>query len=263
MSADHAVAVAEASRTTVRNGHMMHGGQDMGGPAMDRRVQFMVLGQLFECPMHYQPLKPIGKGAYGVVCSARHLLTGETRVFAPRGALWARDTVRLCPPLPATRLDSCAQGKRWQLSASARRSTTSSTPSGPCARSSSSATCSLCKPMRTLSRRAPCDSYGPLDALCPTADPQRSGPSASRHAARAPTPQILDLWPPADWSKFEDVYIVYEIMDTDLHQIIKSNQDLTDEHCQYFIYQILRGLKFIHRRAPLAFWKATRPWPCS
>jgi len=58
--------------------------------------------------------------------------------------------------------------------------------------------------------------------------------------------QILDLWPPADWTKFDDVYIVYEIMDTDLHQIVKSNQDLSDEHCQYFVYQILRGLKYIH-----------------
>lgn len=27
----------------------------------------------------------------------------------------------------------------------------------------------------------------------------------------------------------------------DLHQIIKSGQTLTDEHVQYFVYQILRG----------------------
>ena len=35
-------------------------------------------------------------------------------------------------------------------------------------------------------------------------------------------------------------------MDTDLHQIIASPQPLTDDHCQYFLYQILRGLKYIH-----------------
>lgn len=35
-------------------------------------------------------------------------------------------------------------------------------------------------------------------------------------------------------------------MDTDLHQIIRSNQALSEEHCQYFLYQILRGLKYIH-----------------
>jgi hypothetical protein len=28
------------------------------------------------------------------------------------------------------------------------------------------------------------------------------------------------------------VYIVYELMDTDLHHIIRSDQPLTDDHCQ-------------------------------
>lgn len=35
-------------------------------------------------------------------------------------------------------------------------------------------------------------------------------------------------------------------METDLHRIIYSKQPLTLEHIQYFIYQILRGLKYIH-----------------
>ncbi len=37
-----------------------------------------------------------------------------------------------------------------------------------------------------------------------------------------------------------------ELLDTDLQQIISSNQSLTDDHYQYFLYQILRGLKPIH-----------------
>lgn len=45
---------------------------------------------------------------------------------------------------------------------------------------------------------------------------------------------------------FADIYIVYELMETDLSSIIKSDQDLSEEHVQYFLYQILRGLKFIH-----------------
>lgn len=44
--------------------------------------------------------------------------------------------------------------------------------------------------------------------------------------------KIKDIINPADKEKFNDVYIVYELMDTDLHQIIQSNQALTDEHCQ-------------------------------
>jgi serine/threonine protein kinase len=35
-------------------------------------------------------------------------------------------------------------------------------------------------------------------------------------------------------------------MDADLSQIIKSQQDLSDQHIQYFLYQILCGLKYIH-----------------
>ncbi|TFY81907.1 hypothetical protein EWM64_g2113 [Hericium alpestre] len=42
---------------------------------------------------------------------------------------------------------------------------------------------------------------------------------------------------------FNDVYLFLEPMEADLHQIIKSGQSLTNEHIQYFTYQILR----VHR----------------
>ncbi|OIV99356.1 hypothetical protein TanjilG_17166 [Lupinus angustifolius] len=59
--------------------------------------------------------------------------------------------------------------------------------------------------------------------------------------------KIKDIMrPPDNNGNFNDVYIVYELMDTDLHQIIQSNQVLSDEHGQYFLYQLLRGLKYIH-----------------
>ena len=44
----------------------------------------------------------------------------------------------------------------------------------------------------------------------------------------------------------QDVYVAMESMDTDLHQIIRSKQDLTDEHAQYFMYQLLCALQFMH-----------------
>ncbi|KAJ7355392.1 Pkinase-domain-containing protein [Mycena albidolilacea] len=43
-----------------------------------------------------------------------------------------------------------------------------------------------------------------------------------------------------------EIYIFMEPMEADLHQIIKSGQILTSEHVQYFVYQILRGMKFVH-----------------
>lgn len=43
---------------------------------------------------------------------------------------------------------------------------------------------------------------------------------------------IRDIIRPPKREEFNDVYIVYELMDTDLHQIIRSNQPLTEDHCQ-------------------------------
>jgi len=59
--------------------------------------------------------------------------------------------------------------------------------------------------------------------------------------------RILDISPPAPTiEEFDDVYIVQDLMETDLHRIIYSRQPLTIDHIQYFVYQILRGLKYIH-----------------
>ena len=43
-----------------------------------------------------------------------------------------------------------------------------------------------------------------------------------------------------------DLYVVTHLMDTDLHKVIRSPQPLSDQHVQYFLYQLLRGLKYIH-----------------
>jgi serine/threonine protein kinase len=42
------------------------------------------------------------------------------------------------------------------------------------------------------------------------------------------------------------VYLVTEKMDTDLYKIIKTNQELSDEHYKFIMYQILRSLLFLH-----------------
>lgn len=57
---------------------------------------------------------------------------------------------------------------------------------------------------------------------------------------------LKDLVLPRAVDSFEDVYIVTDLMDTDLRQIIKSDQPLSEQHIQYFLYQILRALKYIH-----------------
>jgi mitogen-activated protein kinase 1/3 len=59
---------------------------------------------------------------------------------------------------------------------------------------------------------------------------------------------ILDMMPPEVKyvDDYNDVYIVADLMETDLHRIIYSKQSLSIDHVQYFVYQILRGLKYIH-----------------
>ncbi|XP_042040521.1 mitogen-activated protein kinase 7-like isoform X1 [Salvia splendens] len=57
---------------------------------------------------------------------------------------------------------------------------------------------------------------------------------------------LKDVMMPSNWRGFKDVYLVYELMDSDLHQIIKSPQPLSNDHCKYFVFQLLRGLKYLH-----------------
>jgi mitogen-activated protein kinase 1/3 len=118
---------------------------------------------LFELDLKYVPIKAIGKGAYGVVCSARNTDTGEK--CAIKKITNAFDNVT-----------------------DARR------------------TLREIKLLRHLSHE---------NIIC-----------------------VKDIMPPNSRQEFKDVYLVYELMDTDLHQIIRSSQTLTDDHCQYFIYQV-------------------------
>lgn len=137
-----------------------------------RFIQYNVLGNLFEVPSKYAPpIVPVGRGAYGLVCSATNAETGE--VVAIKRIANAFDN----------RIDA----------------------------------------KRTLRE---------IKLLT--------------HMDHENVIKIMDIIQPPDKEDFNDVYIAYELMDTDLHQIISSTQELTEDHCQYFLYQLLRGLKYVH-----------------
>lgn len=55
-----------------------------------------------------------------------------------------------------------------------------------------------------------------------------------------------DILQPCDFNLYTDIYVVMELMASDLHRIIVSPQALTSDHIKVFIYQILRGLKYLH-----------------
>lgn len=56
----------------------------------------------------------------------------------------------------------------------------------------------------------------------------------------------LDIVPNPTTGDFNEIYLYEELMECDMHQIIRSGQPLTDSHFQLFIYQVLCGLKYIH-----------------
>lgn len=57
---------------------------------------------------------------------------------------------------------------------------------------------------------------------------------------------LLDVQKPPARTGYNDIYIISDLMETDLHRVIYSRQDLTDDHIQYFMYQILRGVLYMH-----------------
>lgn len=144
-----------------------------GVPTHDGQyTQFNVFGHVFEVSVKYvPPIRPIGRGAYGIVCSAINSETNEEVAIKKIGNAFDN------------RIDA----------------------------------------KRTLRE---------IKLL--------------RHMDHENIIAIRDIIRPPRRDQFNDVYIVYELMDTDLHQIIRSNQPLTEDHCQYFLYQLLRGLKYIH-----------------
>ncbi len=145
---------------------------DSGSGSQFTTKCFDVAGTLFECPARYTLRRPIGKGAYGVVCSAVDNFTGEEVAIKKISGI----------------VDSVTDCRR------------------------------TLREMRLL-----------------------------RHFKHENVISIRDVYVPAgDGPNFKDVYTVSELMATDLHNIIASNQGLTEEHCQYFTYQILKALKHIH-----------------
>mmetsp|Transcript_76577 Transcript_76577/g.155441 ORF Transcript_76577/g.155441 Transcript_76577/m.155441 type:complete len:403 (+) Transcript_76577:105-1313(+) len=59
--------------------------------------------------------------------------------------------------------------------------------------------------------------------------------------------ELMDLMTgPPETQNFKHLYLVTQLYECDLERIVTSSQRLTDSHAQYFIYQVLRGLKYIH-----------------
>ena len=58
-------------------------------------------------------------------------------------------------------------------------------------------------------------------------------------------PFVFCFQPPAI-EYFQEIYMITELMQSDLHKIIVSPQHLSKDHMMVFLYQILRGVKYLH-----------------
>lgn len=50
---------------------------------------------------------------------------------------------------------------------------------------------------------------------------------------------------PRSIRKLNEIYVITELMETDLSSLIKSGHMIKDEHCSFFLYQLLRGVKYM------------------
>ncbi|KAF5843426.1 putative extracellular signal-regulated kinase 1, partial [Dunaliella salina] len=56
---------------------------------------------------------------------------------------------------------------------------------------------------------------------------------------------------PHDKRNFTEVVLVFELMEADLHQVIKLNHNLQPDHHQWFLFQMLRAVSYMHQAAIL------------
>lgn len=57
--------------------------------------------------------------------------------------------------------------------------------------------------------------------------------------------RILGIQRPITFESFREVYVIQEYMHADLHSIIRTHK-LSDDHIKWFLYQILKGVKYLH-----------------
>ncbi|CAL6053953.1 Mitogen-activated_protein kinase [Hexamita inflata] len=67
-----------------------------------------------------------------------------------------------------------------------------------------------------------------------------------RHLAHDNIAYMLDFIAPQDTKNLDELYLVFGFMESDMSKIISTRQALTEEHVQFFMYQLLRGLAYIH-----------------
>lgn len=67
-----------------------------------------------------------------------------------------------------------------------------------------------------------------------------------RHLQHENLMQVKNIFMTGTKGDFEEIYVISELMETDMASTLRSSQVLSEDHCQFFLYQILRGMKYVH-----------------
>lgn len=57
---------------------------------------------------------------------------------------------------------------------------------------------------------------------------------------------IKDVLLPSDRHNFDDVFVVLELMPTDLTRVLRSKIELSSEHIRWLVFQLTRGIFYLH-----------------
>lgn len=57
---------------------------------------------------------------------------------------------------------------------------------------------------------------------------------------------IKEVLLPAERDRFNDVFVVLELMPTDLSRVLRSSIVMSNDHIRWLVYQLLRGMAFLH-----------------
>lgn len=58
--------------------------------------------------------------------------------------------------------------------------------------------------------------------------------------------KLLDIIPPENPHEFNELYLVFEFVETDLHKLLMTPQYLTIDHVKFLLYQLLCALRYMH-----------------
>ena len=91
---------------------------------------------------------------------------------------------------------------------------------------------------------------GLLDLQSPPTNVRATLAARAADVAFSTVRRSLTALPPAHarqvLSEFVDIYMVFELLETDMQRVISSRQVLSEDHIKYFVYQLLRGVKGLH-----------------